>query len=288
MNNLLHSQLKKKHNRQRLKQKQHMKMYKYIGKGQYVEVSDDEISNMTQEEVAQLVELKNPRRNMQTKDVIEEIKSTIQKSGYKNMTVNSLVKLFGNKKRSLQIVETINLKLKINNLFTFPNLSMDLKPSDIIRIYDFPVECLGDIFDSEYELETFMYDNNLFHKLNLEQPIRQFSPNQTRDKLDFKCIDKNGNQIALELKNKDGGKSSVEQVLRYLGMLKQQFNEPVKGILVTGVRSVETAKAIHGMTDDQKKTIDWYLYKYNKTTNDLDFEKVEYDYIAKFLSLNNN
>jgi RecB family endonuclease NucS len=97
-------------------------------------------------------------------------------------------------------------------------------------------------------------------------------------------LDKAGNEVALELKNLHGGKSAVEQVLRYLGMLKQQFKgKKVRGILVTGILGVDTAKALHGMTEEQKNVIDWYLYNYNKNTQHLIFEKVNYKFIAEHL-----
>ena len=90
----------------------------------------------------------------------------------------------------------------------------------------------------------------------------------------------------LELKHEDGGKSAVEQVLRYLGMLKQQHpKRKARGILVTGIRDVDTAKALYGMTPAQQKEIDWYLYHYRKGEGLLGFELVGYDFIEKYLNV---
>lgn len=258
--------------------------YKYLGKGLYQEVQENELENLSQEDINQLKEMPSTRNSREPKDVLLEIKKTIYKSGYKITTVINLVNMLGNKKRSPQIVDAIQAKFIENGLFIFPKLSMELKSDEILRIYDFPVESLGDLFEEEEKLEDYLHINNHFNKLNIQNSERQFSPDQTRDRLDFKCIDVNGNHIALELKHKDGGKSSVEQVLRYLGMLKQQFNNHARGILVTGIRSVSTAKALYGMTEDQKKVIDWYLYKYDKQNSTLDFEKVEYELINKYLN----
>ena len=51
--------------------------------------------------------------------------------------------------------------------------------------------------------------------------------------------------MVLELKNRGGGKSAVEQVLRYSGLLKAEDpNQKIRKILVTGIQNYETALAI--------------------------------------------
>ncbi|RYY47501.1 MAG: DUF91 domain-containing protein [Chitinophagaceae bacterium] len=261
-----------------------MKMHRYLGKGQYQEVTPEELSELSDEEIKGLRELPGAKAVRQPKDIFKEINEVTTRSGYKVITVMKLVKLLGNKKRSPQIIEKINQRLRDESLYVYPKLSMTLRPDEILRIYTFPVEALGDLFDTEEELESYIEEKNLFGKLGLEAPQRQFSPDHTRDRLDFKCCDLQGNHVALELKNLDGGKSAVEQVLRYLGILKQHFRgQPVRGILVTGVRGVDTAKALHGMTDEQKKAIDWYLYSYSKGDGNLSFEKVEYTFLDQNL-----
>lgn len=261
-----------------------MKLFKYLGKGIYEEIPDEQLVRLTSDELTDLREVPIHITGRKPKNIFETIGKITSKNGYKVITVMNLVRLLGNKKRSPQIIKKITEDFEKNNLYIYPELTMNLKPDEILRIYTFPVKALGDFFDTENELECFIEENDLFENLGLSKPVRQYSPDQTRDRFDFKCVDTDGNEVALELKNLDGGKSAVEQVLRYMGMLKQQFKvKKVRGVLVTGIRGVDTAKALHGTNDEQKKSIDWYLYSFNKNTQHLTFEKVEYEFIEKHL-----
>ena len=81
--------------------------------------------------------------------------------------------------------------------------------------------------------------------------------------------------MVLELKNAGGGKSAVEQVLRYAGLLKTEFpNHTIRQILVTGVQNYETALAIRGKQKEQRELFEWYLYKYHKSINHFELIKV--------------
>jgi hypothetical protein len=229
--------------------------------------------------------------------VIEEFKSAAHERGYKNITVTMLLARFGYRKRSEANLKFITASLAAHDLTVHPMLSMSLKLSQTVRIYSFPVEQLGDLFEDpaaaptvamrqqrERALEEYIERHNLFAQLGLVKECRQYSPKHTQDRFDFLCRDAAGAAIVLELKHAGGGKSAVEQILRYLGMLRQEApSRPARGILVTGVRDVDTAKALHGMTPAQQQVIDWYLYRYERQTGALSFEKVEYTFIAHHL-----
>ena len=232
-------------------------------------------------------------------EVIQQIRGVVHDKGYKAISVTNLLNYFGFQKRSSSNVELITVMLAEHNLTVHPHLSLGLKPSDCLRIYGFPVAQLGDLFESEEEvktqgarqqrereLEDFIDKHDLFHKLGLKKVERQYSPKQTRDRFDFLCSDAKGSRVVLELKHVGGGKSAVEQVLRYIGMLKQeQPGKKARGILVTGIRDVDTAKALHGMTPAQQQEIEWYLYRYNKGSGIVTFELVTYDFIDHHLGV---
>lgn len=232
-------------------------------------------------------------------EVIQQIRDVVHEKGYKILSVTNLINRFGFQKRSSSNVELITAMLAEHNLTVHPQLSLGLKPSDCLRTYGFPVAQLGDLFESEEEvktqgarqqrereLEDFIDKHDLFHKLGLKKVERQYSPKQTRDRFDFLCSDAKGSRVVLELKHVGGGKSAVEQVLRYIGMLKQeQPGKKARGILVTGIRDVDTAKALHGMTPAQQQEIEWYLYRYNKGSGIVTFELVTYDFIDHHLRL---
>jgi hypothetical protein len=228
---------------------------------------------------------------------IEELKAAARARGYKNLTVTTLLARFGYRKRSEANLKFITASLAAHDLTVYPVLSMSLKLSQSVRIYSFPVEQLGHLFEDpetaptvavrqqrERALEEYIERHDLFTQLGLVKECRQYSPKHTQDRFDFLCRDAAGAAVVLELKHAGGGKSAVEQILRYLGMLRQEApDRPARGILITGVRDVDTAKALHGMAPAQQQVIDWYLYRYDRYTGVLSFEKVEYAFIAEHL-----
>lgn len=236
---------------------------------------------------------------------ISLLKTAIRTSGYKTISVSSLLFLFGYQKRSAENIKQITAWLAEEGLTVHPKLSLSLKASESLRIYSFPVEQRGDLFSNpepvdasspklanqqrERELEEYIKKHEHFRQLGLSNPKRQHSPIHTRDRFDFLCEDEDNTLVVLELKHMGGGKSAVEQVLRYIGMLKQEFpTRTARGILVTGVRDMDTAKALHGMTLEQQKQIEWHLYCFDKISGSLSFELVPYDFIAHHLALAHN
>ncbi|MCF8460033.1 MAG: endonuclease NucS [Flavobacteriales bacterium] len=139
---------------------------------------------------------------------------------------------------------------------------------------------MGHLFEKERYLEDYIAKHGLYSKIGIETVHRQYSPKGTRDKLDF--LGKMGEQkIVLELKHQDGGKSAVEQVLRYAGYLMGDnakdstgISMNIRKILVTGIQNRETAFAIKALTTEERENFEWYLYNYNSKTGDLDFVRI--------------
>ena len=235
------------------------------------------------------METKRPTKKRSTKhidpyDIMDKFKLQIKESGYSSMKVSSFFHKFGHKKRGPANIESINMALKKTGLFAFPKIDISLRWNRLLRIYDFPVESLGDLFKNENQLEDYIMQTKAYKQFDIIKVEKQYRPISTKDRLDFKGIDKDGKHVVLELKNKEGGKSAVEQVLRYAGMLKQENPKAsIRKILVTGVRGVETAKAIHGMSIAEKDGFEWYLYNYNADTKGISFERVTHQFIAKHL-----
>lgn len=216
-------------------------------------------------------------------DPIAHIKTVIKEFGSRGLPVRNLLLAFGYQKRSPQNIEKINNLLKENNLYSLPTLSMNVTMDERIKIYSFPVKRSTNFFPKEVELERRMHEEKLYTKppFNLTHTSSQSRPAESRDRLDIKCADAAGTTVIIELKKADGGKSAVEQVLRYIGQEKQENpGKPVKGILITGEKDIHTAKAIYGMTEDQRKAFEWYLYDYNIKTNNLSFEEISLDEIV--------
>ena len=155
-----------------------------------------------------------------------------------------MMKKLGIGKRSDNSVNFFRRELKEHGLYSLPIFSKELPLNSLVKLYSFPVKQLGDLFKKEVELENYIDKKELYKQLGIETVDRQYSPNKTRDRLDFKGISEN-ESVVLELKNRGGGKSAVEQVLRYSGLLKAEDpNQKIRKILVTGIQNYETALAI--------------------------------------------
>ena len=165
---------------------------------------------------------------------IEKIKDHINEHGFKQLHVYTLCQSFGIKRRSENNIRILNDELREAGLYVFEPLSLSIPWKEKIQIYEFPHERLGDSFKTEKRLEQFINDHDVLSKLGICNFERQHSPSRTRDRFDFKGIDRKGNHVAIELKNKDGGNHAIQQVLRYMGQLKNDVDpKRVRGVLIT-------------------------------------------------------
>ena len=220
-------------------------------------------------------------------ELIASIWKKVDNNGTKYTKVSALIKMLGVSKRSEKIVEQINNAFSENGLFIQPELEMITPWNQQLRIQDYDDKPLGDLFKDEWDLETYIDQNELYKKLGIESVDRQHSPKRTRDRLDFLGFTEE-ELVILELKNWGGGNSAVEQVLRYVGHKKNEFKgkpEPkIRKILVTGIANRDTVTAINGMRPEERENFEWYLYNYCAKTGELDFVRVTDQEIEKRLS----
>jgi len=222
--------------------------------------------------------IRKKKTNPISEDVIlKDIRLSIQKTGCKSVTVGGFYRAFGHKRRGPKNTIEINEFLNKNNLHSYPALTSSLSWSSRIEIHQFPVKSKGDLYKIEKKLQEDIFAKGYLNKLNLDQIIPEYSPERTKDRLDFYAKDGEKN-VVIEVKNKDGGKRAVEQVLRYAGMLKQQHpDSEIRKILITGVQDQHTAKAIYGMTEEERNGFEWYLYIHHQETGNIDFDKIDYN-----------
>lgn len=226
-----------------------------------------------------------PRKKKSSTKPIEErlellmksLKKEVNEYGSKNITIAKLFNRIGVRKRSSNSVQLLNKALWEHGFHVFPDIELQSDWKTVIAVSQYPIRKLGDLFDKERQLEDYIDKKALYGKLGINSVVRQFSPKGTRDRFDF-LGETDGQQIVLELKNKDGGKSAVEQVFRYAGYLKREHSN-IRKILVTGVQNRETALAIAGHSVEEREGFEWYLYNYNSQTGDLDFERVSEEQI---------
>ena len=249
-----------------------MKVLKYVGKGRWEEIDEQEV--VSTDKIKQATRIRHsPSSRLEV--FFENVLNGIEENGYRTIKMTSLLDSFSIGKRSTKNVVTIKKELQARGLYTLPEYSNELKLESTIRIYNYPVRQLGDLFEEEEDLEEYVDENMLYKQLNIKTVLRQHKPKGTKDRLDFKGDCENEDIVVLELKNKGGGKSAVEQVLRYAAILTMQHpKRTIRQILVTGIQNYETALAIRGMLKEQRELFEWYLYKYIKDTNFFEFVKV--------------
>ncbi|MEH6408415.1 MAG: hypothetical protein V7767_14150 [Leeuwenhoekiella sp.] len=248
-----------------------LKILQNLGKGLWKE-------NKKTEKIVK-TKVKHKRKSVNNKKELsdkffESILSEIEKNGSRSIRVTTLMKKLGIGKRTDNSVNKFRKELKKVGLYSLPIFSKELPLNNLMKIYSFPVLQLGELFKTERELENYIEQRELYKQLNIETVDRQYSPTKTRDRLDFKGNSEN-KTVVLELKNEGGGKSAVEQVLRYSGLLKVEFPDAlIRKILVTGIQNYETALAIKGMKGEERDNFEWYLYKYFKVEDTFEFVKV--------------
>lgn len=220
--------------------------------------------------------------NDKYKKAIKSIQRSIKTNGYRSIEVRRLLQLFGYKKRGVANLDRINQIFSENLLYCYPVLSLDLNFNERVKIYNFPVECRGDLFESEKQLQEYIKETKALERLSLSSIVPEFSPDNTSHRMDFYAQDDTHN-VVIEVKNEGGQERGVEQVLRYASMIKrQQPDKPVRKILITGQQDPNTAKAIHGMTNEERENFEWYLYNYDKNLKLISFEKVNYIHVFSF------
>lgn len=216
--------------------------------------------------------------------VIKNYRKSIKSSGYKSTKLCYLMRDFGYKRRGSSNLERIQYTLDAHKLHCFPPLSMKMDWKKNIRIYEFPVKKEGYLYKEEKVLQREMFKQQMFDQIGIPIVKREESPDGTSDRFDFYGKQDNMHFI-IEVKNRDGGKSAVEQVLRYNGILKNCYpNQPVRNILVTGISDFWTAYAIHGMMQEQRNKIEWYLYKCENEKSPISLVLMNYENYSKYFA----
>jgi hypothetical protein len=219
------------------------------------------------------------------KEVLKGFAKDIAANSYKSIQLARLFHSFGYKKRGEKNLTHIRNILADQGIHPYPVFTKRTDWRATIRLYHFPVQRLGNLFSSEFDLEEFMANHKSYKSLGIKSVKRQYKPNGTKDKLDFLGVIREGEAyVALELKHQRGGKRAVEQLSRYRSHLKRAFpGKEINCILVTGIRGLATAQAIHGLTEEERRHFKWYLYNYDKERQSLSFEEVPYSLIRENL-----
>ena len=143
---------------------------KYLGKGQWAEINESEITPEDKLQKAKQVKLTDKEKlNL----FFEALTKDIIKSGYRTTKISSILKAFGITKRSSKNVLQITEELKRQGYYTLPEYSNELKLDSTIRIYNYPVRQLGDLFTSEKALEDFVDKHHCYKQLFVSIVLRE-------------------------------------------------------------------------------------------------------------------
>lgn len=185
---------------------------------------------------------------------------SIKEHGVARIKLRTLLRQFGVKRRGTRVTEFVLKSLGQHGLFARGFESIDSLDHQV-RLYDHDIRQIGQLADSERSLQK-EYGKRIVRKLGLTFVAKEHSPKRTRDRFDFLCRDRQGRAIVVELKRDEGDKRGVEQLMRYIGLLKAEGEKAPRGVLVTGCSDPHTRRALEGREADEH--IDWYIYGLTK------------------------
>lgn len=183
----------------------------------------------------------------------------IHKSGTRRITARILLKAFGIRRRTDPSTNRVIdwLRNQVPTIY--------VSGLDRVRLLDEPtflshieLTQIGRLVDKESVLmERFVAE--IMPHLRLRNPQPKYRPTGSRDELDYLCEDTQGRSVVVEMKKEDGERHVVEQVLRYVQLIRQSpaCKDP-RGLILTGYADLHTRHALEELAPQYH--IDWFIY----------------------------
>jgi len=229
-----------------------------------------------------------PKRKNTLASFLNNCREAIANSGFKGLSLRSLLGAFGYKKRGAKNLNEIKDYLRDHGFFLTTSIEKyeelyDISLENRVYIYPYPAGPKGKLFESEADLQTYFVAKEIYKELGLTEIREEYSPKGFANRLDILSKDARGCWVVVELKNADGNRSAVEQVLGYIGAVKAENpHREVRGILITGTVDPGTLHAIYGL--DREHLITWYQYcKTNK--GEIKFVEITNELINNYVKL---
>ena len=183
----------------------------------------------------------------------------IERSGTKRIAARRLLGAFGLERRGIAATARIRAWLQHQDPPVFPNgLEFVRSLDDLISLSHVEVTQIGHpVTEERILMERFEAD--IMPHLGLEAPVPKFRPPGSRDQLDFLCRDGYGAAVVVEMKKGDGERRVVEQVLRYIRLVRgvPGCDNP-RGVVITGQADLHTRRALEEL--EPQYHIEWYVY----------------------------
>lgn len=202
-------------------------------------------------------------------DLIQNFDKMIEKSGSKNIRFNTLLKKFGYANRTSNAIKLLQKFCDDNGYYTSPKITKDLEVTSNILITRTQIFSSTAEFNSEAELESYLIKFKILKKIGITSTNNQEILRGTKDRVDYIGKDKEGNDVIVEIKIGDGGKSAIEQLFRYKGILLEKKilknASKIKMYLITGKENPRIKYTFKGMFPSQTDHFKWFVYDYDNS-----------------------
>ncbi|SDM32924.1 endonuclease NucS domain-containing protein [Chryseobacterium taihuense] len=202
-------------------------------------------------------------------DLIQNFDAMIENSGSKSIRFYTLLKKFGYEKRVASAINVLEKFCRDNGYYTSPKITKDLEVTSNILITRTQIFSSTDEFNSEAELESYLIRYKILKKIGVTSTNNQEVLRGTKDRVDYIGKDKEGNDVIVEIKIGDGGKSAIEQLFRYKGILLEKKilrnASKIKMYLITGKENLRIKYTFKGMFPSQTDHFKWFVYDYDKS-----------------------
>jgi len=229
-----------------------------------------------------------PKKNkMKLDKAIKKWRTGIKKRGVITLKLRSAIQGAGYEKRGAKNFNLIKEYISRKGLYLTAALNKckrleETRLDDFIHIYPYPAGPKGGLFEKEDDLQAAFKKGYPHLKLGLTGTIREeYKPSGSTKRLDILCEGRDGREVVVELKNSDGERRAVEQLLAYIGDIKREkATAEVRGILITGTVDPDTLHAIFGL--DKENLITWFQY-WKTEKGSLKFEEITKATVKDFI-----